>query len=113
MDGKGIGDNNDYIFKITTLHSGENQIRIKQVDYTSQPRYSKPVKFVSTTPEVTYTPVKVTKDITFSAETLYEIYDQYGNVVKKGFGKSVDCGNLAKGIYYLNYDNKTAEFIKK
>ena len=113
MDGKGIGDNNDYVFKITTLHSGENQIRIKQVDYTSQPRYSKPVKFVSTMPEVTYVPVKVTKDITFSAETLYEIYDQYGNVVKKGFGKSVDCGNLSKGVYYLNYDNKTAEFIKK
>ena len=113
MDGKGVGDNNDYVFKISTLHSGENQVRLKQVDYTSQPRYSKPVKFVSTMPEISYTPVKVTKDISFSAETLYEIYDQYGNVVKKGFGKSVDCGNLAKGIYYLNYDNKTAEFIKK
>ena len=113
IDGKGIGDNNDYVFKITTLHSGENQVRVKQVDYTSQPRYSRPVKFVSTIPEVTYAPVKVSKEITFSAETLYEIYDQYGNVVKKGFGKVVDCGNLAKGVYYLNYDNKTAEFIKK
>lgn len=112
-DGKGIGENNDYIFKITTLHSGENQIRIKQVDYTSQPRYSKPVKFVSTLPEVTFAPVKVSKDITFSSETLYEIYDQYGNVVKKGFGKSVDCSNLQKGVYYLNYDSKTSEFIKK
>ena len=113
VDGKGIGDNNDYIFKITTLHSGENQVRVKQVDYTSQPRYSRPVKFVSTIPEVTFVPVKVTKEITFSAETLYEIYDQYGNVVKKGFGKVVDCGNLAKGVYYLNYDNKTQDFLKK
>jgi hypothetical protein len=112
-EGKGIGDNNDYVFKITTLHSGENQIRLKQVDYTSQPRYSKPVKYVSTIAEVTFAPAKVSKDITFSAETLYEIYDQYGNVVKKGFGKEVDCANLAKGVYYLNYDNKTAEFIKK
>ena len=113
IEGKGIGDNNEYIFKIPTLHTGENQIRVKQVDYTSQPRISKPVKFVSTKTEITYNPVKVTKDITFSDETLYEIYDQYGNVVKKGFGKMVDCGNLAKGVYYLNYDNKTAEFIKK
>lgn len=112
-EGKGIGDNNDYTFKVSTLHSGENQLRIKQVDYTSQPRYSKPVKYVSTLPEVTYTPVKVSTDITFSAETLYEIYDQFGNVVKKGFGKIVDCRNLSKGIYYLNYDNKTTEFIKK
>ncbi|HEY4797983.1 MAG TPA: hypothetical protein VII99_02800 [Bacteroidia bacterium] len=113
MDGKGIGDNNDYTFKITTLHSGENQIRIKQIDYTSQPRYSKPVKFVSTIPEITFSPQRVSKDISFSAETLYEIYDQFGNVVKKGFGKTVDCGNLAKGVYYLNFDNKTSEFIKK
>lgn len=113
VEGKGIGNNNDYIFKVTTLHSGENQIRIKQVDYTSQPRYSKPVKFASQIPDVTYAPVKVSKDITFSDETLYEIYDQYGNVVKKGFGKVVDCGNMPKGVYYLNYDNKTAEFLKK
>jgi hypothetical protein len=113
IEGKGVGDNNDYVFKIPTLHSGENQIRIKQIDYTTQPRISKPVKYVSTQPEVSYNPVKVTKDITFSVETLYEIYDQYGNIVKKGFGKTVDCGNLSKGVYYLNYDNKTAEFIKK
>ncbi|MFH1004291.1 MAG: hypothetical protein V1781_02170 [Bacteroidota bacterium] len=113
IEGKGIGDNNEYIFKITTLHFGENQIRIKQVDYTSQPRYSKPVKFLSTISEVTFTPVKVSKEITFSTETLYEIYDQYGNIVRKGFGKIVDCGTFIKGVYYLNYDNKTAEFIKK
>jgi hypothetical protein len=113
IDGKGIGDNNEYSFKITTLHSGENQVRVKQVDYTSQPRYSRPTKYTTTIPEVTFAPQKVSKEITFSAETLYEIYDQYGNVVKKGFGKSVDCANLAKGVYYLNYDNKTAEFIKK
>jgi len=113
LEGNGVGNNNEYGFKITTLHSGENQLRIKQVDYTSQPRYSKPVKFVSTLPELTYNPVKVSKDITFSGATLYEIYDQYGNVVKKGFGLSVSCGNLSKGVYYLNYDNRTAEFIKK
>lgn len=111
IEGKGVGDN-EYVFKVT-FHSGENQLRLKQVDYTSQPRISKPVKYVSSVPEITYNPVKVTKDITFSGETLYEIFDQFGNVVKKGFGKSVDCGNLSKGVYYLNYDNKTAEFIKK
>ena len=113
VDGLGIGDNNEYTFQITTLHSGQNQIRIKQVDYTSQPRYSKPAKLISTIEEVNFNPVKVSRDITFTAETLYEIYDQYGNIVKKGFGKTADCSNLQKGVYYLNYDNKTAEFIKK
>ena len=89
------------------------KIKTYDLDYCDKQGNPKPVKFVSTKPEITYAPVKVTKDITFSDETLYEIYDQYGNVVKKGFGKMVDCGNLSKGVYYLNYDNKTAEFIKK
>ena len=44
---------------------------------------------------------------------MYEIYDQYGNVVKKGFGSSIDVSNLPKGGYFLNYDKNMAEFIKK
>lgn len=113
VEGMGVGDKNDYEFKITTLHSGQNQLRVKQVDYSSRPRYSKPTRYNSTTPELTFNPIKVTDKITFSGETLYEIYDQYGNIVKKGFAVDVDCKNLSKGIYYLNFDNKTSEFIKK
>jgi hypothetical protein len=56
----------------------------------------------------------VKDEIIFTAETLYEIYDSYGNIVKKGFGKTVDVSNLPKGIYYINYDNSTGDtFIKK
>jgi hypothetical protein len=44
---------------------------------------------------------------------MYEIYDQYGNVVKRGFGSSIDASNLSKGGYFLNYDNKMGEFFKK
>jgi hypothetical protein len=44
---------------------------------------------------------------------MYEIYDSYGNIVKKGTTKRVEVGNLQKGIYYLNYDNKSDKFIKK
>ncbi len=46
-------------------------------------------------------------------ETMYEIYDQYGNIVKKGYGSKIDVSNLPKGGYFLNYDNKMGEFIKK
>ena len=48
-----------------------------------------------------------------SIETMYEIYDQYGNIVKKGFGSKLDVSNLPKGGYFLNYDNKMGEFVKK
>lgn len=117
VEGVGTPGTNNYTFKITP-HSGKNQIRVRQTDYSGQPRLSKPVDFMSDAPDVTFAPVKVSKDITFVAsdkpvETLYEIYDQYGNVVKRGFGSTVDASNLAKGGYFLNYDNKMGEFIKK
>ena len=52
--------------------------------------------------------------ITFSGMTLYEVYDQYGNIVKRGYANSVDVSALKKDLYYLNYDNKMGEtFIKR
>ena len=117
VDGKGTPVTNSYEFKITP-HSGKNQIRVRQTDYSGQPRLSKPVDFASDVPDIAFAPIKVSKDISFVAgdkpfETMYEIYDQYGNVVKRGFGSTVDASNLAKGGYFLNYDNKMGEFIKK
>jgi hypothetical protein len=120
VEGKGTNGPNDYSFKIVP-HSGKNQIRVKQTDYTNQPRPSKPVDMNSTVPELSFSPARADKKITFheagnigkTVETQYEIYDQYGNVVKKGFGSEVDVSNLARGVYYLNFDNKMTEFIKR
>ena len=117
VDGVGTPITNNYTFKIAP-HSGKNQIRVRQTDYSGQPRLSKPVDFMSDATEVSFAPVKVSTTISFVAadkptETMYEIYDQYGNVVKRGFGSSIDATNLTKGGYFLNYDNKMAEFIKK
>jgi hypothetical protein len=113
VDGKGTGGSNDYSFKIQP-HNGENQVRVKQVDYTSQPRYSKPYKFTSNVPPVDCPVLKVKDKLEFTGgETMYEIYDKFGNIVKKGYGSSVDVLNLTPDVYYLNYDNKTTEFIRK
>lgn len=112
VEGIGTPQANDYSFKITP-HSGKNQFRVKQVDYSNTPKLSKPINYLSPLPETTFSPQKVQKELLFSEETMFEIFDQYGNVVKKGFGKKVDCSNLSKGVYYINYDNKTGEFIKK
>ena len=111
--GEGAPTEQEYKFQITP-HSGENQFRVKQVDYSGKPRYSKAVKYRNPSiPEVTFSPYKVSKLIEFSSETLFEIYDQFGNLVKRGFAKEINCINLKKGVYYLNYDNKTDKFIKK
>ena len=63
------------------------------------------------------TPAKVKDEIKFLAngkevETRYEIYDAYGNIVKKGVGSKVNCTNLLKGVYYINFDNVNEKFIK-
>jgi len=117
IDGNGTPVTNKYSFKIVP-HSGKNQVRVRQTDYSGQPRLSKAAEFVSEVPEITFAPIKASKDVNFVAkgkpiETMYEIYDQYGNVVKKGFGDKVDVSNLPKGGYFLNYDNKMGEFVKK
>jgi len=120
VDGVGTPISNEYSFKVVP-HSGKNQIRVRQTDYSGQPRLSKPAESQSEVPEIEYAPIKASKDITFfqkgksdkQIETMYEIYDQYGNIVKKGFGSKLDVSNLPKGGYFINYDNKMGEFVKK
>lgn len=109
--GEVSGDGNpgvhEYSFKITP-HSGENKARVKQVDYTGKPRYSKPTDFTSSVPKI-----EIKGDIFkgkvdfYGGETLYEIYDRYGTIVKRGFGNVVDVSTLEKGTYYLSFDNQT------
>lgn len=111
-EGRGSKAEQKYSFNVD-LHSGENKVRVKQIDYTNSPRYSQAATTISTKPEVTFSPVKVKDKITFSSETKYEVFDAYGNIVKRGFGSEVDATNLKKGLYYLSYDNKTEKFDKK
>ncbi|MBK9514872.1 MAG: hypothetical protein IPO05_14885 [Flavobacteriales bacterium] len=112
--GAGKPGEHTYSFKVTP-HHGENTFRVKQVDLTKKARYSEAVRYTdSSVAMVTWSPVKPKDVITFSANTLYEIYDQYGNIVKRGYGNSIDVTTLKKDMYYLNYDNKTGEtFIKR
>lgn len=107
VGGEGTPGAHQYSFKITP-HSGENKVRVKQVDYTGKPRYSKASEYSSTTPPITLDGTKFKGEVNFKGgETLYEIYDKYGTIVKKGYGQSAKIDNLDKGTYYLSFDNKT------
>ena len=119
VEGIGTKDTNAYSFKIVP-HSGKNQVRVKQIDYTNQPKFSISAEATTNICSVEFGPLKVSTELSFSCkeskapiETLYEIYDEYGNVVKKGNANRVDVKDLKKGLYYLNYDNKMGEFTKK
>lgn len=118
VTGVGTKELNSYSFNVLP-HSGENTIRLAQIDNTSKKRVTESVTFVS---EEVKEPV-----LSISAEerkieflvngkpekTKYEIFDAYGNIVKKGFNSTVEYGNLRIGVYHINYDNKNDRIIVK
>lgn len=112
VNGQGTPATHDYTYKVTP-HSGENKFRVKQTGFGSAPRFSSPVTYNSLMEKPTFEIAKDSKSVTFSSETSYEVYDFYGNVVKKGFGNTFDISNLNKGKYYLCYDSVVTEIEKK
>lgn len=116
VSGKGTVAANKYEFKVIP-HSGENNLRVSQVDHSGKKRTSNEVKFTSQQKVISKGSTIVKTKILFTegnqpTSTRYEIYDVYGNIIKKGTDSSVDCSNLLKGAYYINYDNKTEKFFK-
>lgn len=111
IQGIGTPENNVYSFQLS-MHSGENKYRVKQKGLNSVSRYSQEVVVKSLVDKPSYAIRKNNAGIDFSQETGYELFDAYGSVVKRGFGKQVDIANLERGKYYLCYDNTMTEFKK-
>jgi hypothetical protein len=88
-------------------HSGENQVRITN----GLGRYSKPFKFTSNVQDPSDHGCH--SDLRFKFATDYEVYDKHGILVLKGRGDKIDTKILEPGVYYLNYDSKTTQFIRK
>ena len=112
VQGVGNPENHDYSFQIAT-HSGENKFRVKQVGLGATPKVSSAVIINSGIDKPSFMITKNNKEIQYTIETAFEIYDAFGTVVKKGFGKTSNIESLSKGKYYLCYDNQVAEFEKK
>ncbi len=110
--GQGGTRENEYAFKVAP-HSGENTVRVKQDDCAGMPRTTASVKFTSAVNSVSVASALVKKDIQLSGATQYELFDPFGMIIKKGFGRSIDCSSLKKGVYYLNYDNSSVEITKQ
>lgn len=114
--GKGMFGVNEYEFQVI-LYFGENIICVVQIDYFGIKCIFKEVKFKLMVFVVEKNLVKVKDVINFMVNGLlvemkYEVYDVYGNIVKKGVGLLVFCGNFLKGVYYINFDNKIEQFFK-
>lgn len=116
VQGNGANGENNYLFNVSP-HSGENKIRVTQTDNSGKKRISKEVVFFcDACPEPKLE--KSDDKILFNTngkpvKTKYEIYDAYGNIVKKGMSSEVICSKLKAGIYHVNYDNKYEKYIKR
>ena len=78
-------------------------------------RFSESISYTDpSVPVVTWTYDKSNKAVHMSSGSLYEIYDQFGNIVKRGYSTDIDVSDLKKGLYYLNFDNKMGDtFLKR
>ncbi len=112
VEGSGKMDKNIYMFQ-TNRHSGVNKFRVKQIGFAGVSKESNSVTFSSTVAQPSYSMTENTSNIEFSAETMFEVFDVYGNVIKHGFGNDLNIANLSIGDYYLCYDNVMANFKKK
>ncbi len=112
MMGKGKTEVNNYQFQ-SVLHSGINKFRVKQLGFSGIERKSENASLVSDMKTPTHKIDGKKADIHFSTETLFEVYDAYGNIVKYGFGNNLSIANLDAGNYFLCYDNIVTDFTKK
>lgn len=94
-----------YSIQIIT-HSGKNRIRVVQGNIQG---VYKDIEFNSNIPKVKFTLDKEKKEILFTSETLFEIINTSGTVVKRGLSNLISCDDLPKGNYTLNYDNSTTK----
>lgn len=111
VQGKGVPEECSYSFQ-ASLTSGINLFRIQQLDHKGA-HFSQDIRVTSAKPDVQLSSLKVNKTIEFTDETDYEVYSEFGELVAKGRGKSIDSSKYFKGNYYINFDNKTGVQVEK
>ncbi|HEV7230286.1 MAG TPA: hypothetical protein VGO45_03095 [Bacteroidia bacterium] len=110
--GEGSPEKHDYKFQVSP-HSGINRFRVKQIGFGGTIKYTKEITLNSAATPLTFAASKDAKQVMLSGESMYEVYDAYGNIVKKGYGKDIDVASFNKGLYYLCFDNQVVDFRKK
>lgn len=105
-------DPQEYTFDVKPfLFKGENKFRAV-LPYSKN--ISATASYTADVPELIVDATSWCNVIAFSGETMWELYDVSGNIVKKGFGTQLDYTGLAsRRPYYLNYANTTKKIKLK
>jgi len=110
--GNGTNTKNFYKFQ-ASLTSGLNKFRVVQKSFEGDLRKSPTCELNSNVEPVTRRYDKKSKTVFFSSDTSYELFNVFGQVVKRGRGTSIECTALARGEYWVSFDNRTEKFMKK
>lgn len=110
--GKGVAGRNSYNYQTIEV-SGVNKFRVAQKTRNGELKSSSSVEYSSSMSPVSIMYDKKGRTIEFSKETNYELYNVYGQIVKRGFGAKADLTNLPKNYYYISFDNNTEKFYRK
>lgn len=104
--------NNEFKFQ-TNPHSGKNIFRITQVEDVMYFHYQT-AEYLNSDLKIKILKNKnrLSDELEFNKETMYELYNKEGYIIREGKGKKIDLRQLGSDCYYLNYDNKMTE-IKK
>lgn len=110
--GKGTSVKNNYSFQTNPV-SGENKFRVMQRGQEGGNRISPSAEYVSSKASVTFDYDRKSKKVTLSEDTNFELYNEYGQIIKRGFGSSIDLTSFPKGFYYLSFDSDTQKFERR
>src|ERR1051326_4969015 len=91
----------------------ENKFRLRAAG-ASMLIYSKAVKFTSNKPPAKSIEGRYNKKsptIDFGRPELFRIYDKNGKILAEGYGNEVNVGEFPKDLYYINYGERTGEFV--
>ncbi len=107
----GKSGKHEYTCKVAP-HSGANSMRVVLLnDSNIRLAVSKTLEWEAVRiPKVNYMIKKKNKEIIFTSETCYEIYDAKENLIEKDYAKLISYAKLTEGTYTLNYDNSTTTF---
>ena len=108
VQGNGNPGQHNYEFQ-AVLVSGENRFRVIQKSNDGRVKVSPEVKVNSSQGVVSVEFDKKGKVLTFSTSTNFEVYDEYGQIISRGYQSSIDMAEYEKGKYYVNYDNTFTE----
>lgn len=108
VQGEGNPGKHSYSFQTVPV-SGKNRFRVIQKSGDGRVKVSPEILMQSDASSVTYTFDKKMKAVVFTSQTSFEVYDEYGQIVKRGYNNKVEMEDLDKGLYYINYDNTYAE----